>query len=973
MPSIRFIPLIFIAFTLITSLQVLAEEVTRGPYLQMVSDNAITIRWRTDVNTDSVVHFGDNVNTLNQTITVAGSRTEHELRVTGLTANTLYYYDVGSSLGTLAGGDSSYRFNTSPVTGTDKATHIWIIGDSGTDQAGQYTDADRVYDAYKAFPDADKTDMWIMLGDNAYNDGEDGEYQESVFDTYPELLRRATLWSTLGNHDGHSADSDSETGPYYQIFSLPRNGESGGLASGTEAYYSFDYGNIHFICLDSYETSRAANGAMMTWLENDLAATNQQWLIAFWHHPPYSKGSHDSDNDSKMTDMREIALPILEDYGVDLVFSGHSHSYERSYLIDGHYGNSNSFTANHKIDGGNGKGDGDGSYQKAIDSTHSGTVYSVAGSSGKTSGGSLDHPAMYHSVSQLGSVVLDVNGNELTAKFLTSTGTINDYFSLSKGPDITPPVALSASVISNTQLLIEFSESLASNSAQLPANYQISPEITVNTASLQSNDRQVILNISELTANTDYQLLLNNINDLAGNVIAMNSQLNFSQTITQTVSLAQGVNGYNGMQDSYIGDGVPEQNFGGETSLLADGSDGSNGELVALLQWDLSTLPANITLSQAEVTLDVFNKSGGNYQLWLANTHWQQGSANWSNVDPYNNKGILVASFSPSTTGSYLIEINQQGLAVMQSWLLGSNNYGFYLVSDNSSDGIDIRSSEYATPDSRPKLTLAFENADNQLPSPQFTYTQLGLAVNFIDESSDSDGQITDWLWDFGDGNTSAEQHPNHQYQAAGNYPVTLTVTDNNDGTSSTNQIIELTVTSEVSLQNGLDNYIGMQDCYLASGNANGNWGSSSELLADGSDGSNGELISLLKWQLSAIPDNATILEVSLSFTLFNRSGGSYNVWQMNQDWSEDTSSWNNSQPLTNRGNLLASVNPSSTGQINMTLNAAGVALVQQWLTDPSSNFGMSIASSGTVDGIDFYSSEHGTINQRPKLTITYF
>src|SRR4029450_1136767 len=120
------------------------------------------------------------------------------------------------------------------------------------------------------------------------------------------------------------ADSPTQTGPYYDIFTLPRNAEAGGVASGTEAYYSFDYGNIHFICLDSFDTPRSATGAMAQWLQRDLADTTQDGIIAFWHHPPYSKGSHDSDTQTPLIEMRQNFLPILEAGGVDLVLSGHS-------------------------------------------------------------------------------------------------------------------------------------------------------------------------------------------------------------------------------------------------------------------------------------------------------------------------------------------------------------------------------------------------------------------------------------------------------------------------------------------------------------------------------------------------------------------------------------------------------------------------------------------------------------------------
>ena len=81
---------------------------------------------------------------------------------------------------------------------------------------------------------------------------------------------------------------------------------------------------------------------MYQWLCADLAATDQDFIIAFWHHPPYTKGSHDSDNaiDSNgiMQEMRERFLPVLDAYGVDLVLTGHSHSYERSLLLHDHYG-----------------------------------------------------------------------------------------------------------------------------------------------------------------------------------------------------------------------------------------------------------------------------------------------------------------------------------------------------------------------------------------------------------------------------------------------------------------------------------------------------------------------------------------------------------------------------------------------------------------------------------------------------------
>jgi hypothetical protein len=274
-----------------------------------------------------------------------------------------------------------------------------------------------------------------MLGDNAYPWGTDIEYQAAVFEMYPTMLRKSALWPTFGNHDAISADSSTQSGPYYEIFSMPTQAEAGGMPSGTKAYYSFDYANLHFICLDSQGSSRLTTGAMMTWLRADLASTAQRWIIAFWHHPPYSKGSHDSDIESRLVEMRQNALPILEAGGVDLVLTGHSHSYERSFLLDGHYGLSITLTARMIRDSGDGRVGGTGPYRKPTSgpAPHEGAVYAVAGSSGQTSGGLLNHPAMFISLNRLGSMVLDVSGNRLDALFLRENGAIDDRFTVIKG------------------------------------------------------------------------------------------------------------------------------------------------------------------------------------------------------------------------------------------------------------------------------------------------------------------------------------------------------------------------------------------------------------------------------------------------------------------------------------------------------------------------------------------------------------
>jgi acid phosphatase type 7 len=383
----------------------------------------MVVRWRTNYEYDGIVRWGSSPSNLNQSMSSGAASRDHEFEITGLIPDTVYYYAVGDSTTTFAGGDSEHFFRTFPTPGAPRASRIWVLGDSGTADAN----AAAVRDAYYSYTGAAATDLWLMLGDNAYSHGSFEQYQAAVFDMYPDTLRQSPLYATRGNHEDSAAD-------FYGQFTFPTSGEGGGLASGSEAYYSFDYANIHFICLDSDSTSRLIGGAMLTWLEADLATTEQDWIIAFWHHPPYTKGTHDSDDPAdssgRMFDMRENVLPILEDYGVDLVLSGHSHSYERSYLIDGHYGVSSTYDPlTMLVDGGNGRVAGTGAYSKTK-AAHKGAVYVVAGSSGKLETGTFDHPVMFKSLERLGSVVIEVDDDRMDLSFLRSTGAVTDWFTM---------------------------------------------------------------------------------------------------------------------------------------------------------------------------------------------------------------------------------------------------------------------------------------------------------------------------------------------------------------------------------------------------------------------------------------------------------------------------------------------------------------------------------------------------------------
>lgn len=406
----------------------LALTVTRGPYLQTATPTGVLVCWRTDVPVDGRVFVGTSPAALSAAFSDAASVTEHAIAVTGLSPRTRYYYAVGTATGALAPAAPA-SFVTPPPAGSPLPLRIWALGDSGTADAN----ARAVRDAYVAAAGTRPADVWLMLGDNAYVAGTDAEYQAAVFATYPSLLASIPLWPAFGNHDGGSANGNTGTGVYFDIFRLPKSAEAGGVPSGTEAYYSFDAGNVHFVCLDAYDVSRLPGSPMLTWLAADLAATAQPWIVAYWHHPPYTKGTHDSDTETELVEMRQHVNPVLEAGGVDLVLGGHSHVYERSFLLDGHYGPSSTFAAGMKKDGGSGDPAAGGAYRKpAARTPHAGTVYVVAGSGGQLGTGPLNHPAMFRALAERGSLVVDVDGGRLDARFVRVDGAVRDAFSIVK-------------------------------------------------------------------------------------------------------------------------------------------------------------------------------------------------------------------------------------------------------------------------------------------------------------------------------------------------------------------------------------------------------------------------------------------------------------------------------------------------------------------------------------------------------------
>jgi 3',5'-cyclic AMP phosphodiesterase CpdA len=185
-----------------------------------------------------------------------------------------------------------------------------VFGDSGTGDAYQRAVAQQM----QTVP----YDFALHTGDIAYGSGMPNELEEHFFDVYRKLTRSFAVFPITGNHDFKTAGAK----PFFDAFDLPKNAPTG----LQERYYSFDWGNVHFVALDT----ELMNAQQAAWLDADLSANQREWVVAFGHRPPFSSGEHGSSNT-----FRKVFSRVLEKHRVPLVLSGHEHNYERTRPING--------------------------------------------------------------------------------------------------------------------------------------------------------------------------------------------------------------------------------------------------------------------------------------------------------------------------------------------------------------------------------------------------------------------------------------------------------------------------------------------------------------------------------------------------------------------------------------------------------------------------------------------------------------
>lgn len=268
-----------------------------APYLQGGTPTAMSVLWRSQAPVTATLTYTEETPFAQRHTVNKAAADWHEFNLSGLKPGTVYSYEAleaGKPIGT-------GHFRTNPGPGVSRFRFA-VIGDTGSGTAHQAAVA-REMTAWKP-------DFVLHMGDVVYERGELENYGARFFKPYKDLIARAVIYPTLGNHDyGRGTPS-----AWLSVFATP---------SENERYYTFTYGDAQFFALDT-NAPFGVGTPQYKWLSAALAASASPWKFAFFHHPPFSGGEHGGS-----PYVKAALSPLFEKHGVQTVFAGHDHHYER--------------------------------------------------------------------------------------------------------------------------------------------------------------------------------------------------------------------------------------------------------------------------------------------------------------------------------------------------------------------------------------------------------------------------------------------------------------------------------------------------------------------------------------------------------------------------------------------------------------------------------------------------------------------
>ena len=304
MVNIRFM---LVAVTCMGFSTIAQAALTKGPYLENVGPDHIIISFESDHETDGHVAYG--IGKLDRRVDFDSGIGVQTVGLNDLQPSTTYFYRLELHDGAFS---PTLTFSTAP--GGPEPFRFVVLGDTRTDHGAHRQVA--------ALVDELGGDFYLHTGDMV-EDGDSGENWQTFFDIEQPLMSRMVMWPVMGNHE-HRSDT-----LYDSLFHPP-------TPPGSTSYYSFDYSNCHFTVIDS-DTEFTEGSEQYNWIEADLASAQAdgkiQHIFALYHRPSYSSGWHGTEG----LPLAETFHPLFTKYGVEMVFSGHDHDYERSQVDDIYY------------------------------------------------------------------------------------------------------------------------------------------------------------------------------------------------------------------------------------------------------------------------------------------------------------------------------------------------------------------------------------------------------------------------------------------------------------------------------------------------------------------------------------------------------------------------------------------------------------------------------------------------------------
>lgn len=293
---------------------ILPVRIREGPMVQMATERGAVLVWYTTRPAETAARVVIDGVAVDCAGVSSGCR--HEAQIDGLSADTAYSYQVFSGTRALT-DELSFQTNRS----AGHAFTFIVFGDSGQGTMAQYTLATWMETSEPA------ADFLVHTGDMVYPDGARERYEERFFAPYRELLTRVTLWPCLGNHDVQKGAGAAPA--YEEVFVVPVNGPAG---RPVKHEYWFDCASARFAVLDSNVDMATLEGQVAPWLREILSGTPPQvrWKFVVFHHPPYTGGKH-----RPAVAVQKALVPVMDEVGVKVAFSGHDHNYQRTYPLRG--------------------------------------------------------------------------------------------------------------------------------------------------------------------------------------------------------------------------------------------------------------------------------------------------------------------------------------------------------------------------------------------------------------------------------------------------------------------------------------------------------------------------------------------------------------------------------------------------------------------------------------------------------------